>query len=101
MKRAPVLLLTLCLSGTLVRAETASESDIRAEMGTLRATVEELRLMESRLAASENKVQAQENSVEDLRVELIATKTELRHFKERAEEMEKKMAGNNGRNRKL
>lgn len=101
MKRAPVLLLTLCLSGALVRAETASESDIRAELGALRATVEELRLMESRLAASENKVQAQENSAEDLRAELIATKMELRHFKERAEEMEKKMAGNNGRNRKL
>ncbi|XP_044023244.1 complement C1q-like protein 2 [Siniperca chuatsi] len=92
MKSATALLLTLCLSGALVQAETASHSDISAELGALRATVEELRLMESRLAASESKVQAQEDSVKDLRAELDVTKKELLQYKEQAEEMGKKLA---------
>uniref|UniRef100_A0A8C9XI21 C1q domain-containing protein n=1 Tax=Sander lucioperca TaxID=283035 RepID=A0A8C9XI21_SANLU len=51
MKSATALLLILCLSGALVQAEMASQSDISAELGALRASVEELRLMENRLAA--------------------------------------------------
>lgn len=95
MKRATAFLLTLCLLGALVQAETASQSDISAELGALRATVEELKMMESRLAASESKVQAQENSVTDLRAELDVTFVVI-HYKEQAEEMGKRLAGNNG-----
>lgn len=91
MKSATALLLILCLSGALVQAEMASQSDISAELGALRASVEELRLMENRLAASESNVQAQENTVKELRAELDVTKTELLHYKEQAEKMEKKL----------
>ncbi|XP_031165814.1 complement C1q-like protein 2 [Sander lucioperca] len=93
MKSATALLLILCLSGALVQAEMASQSDISAELGALRASVEELRLMENRLAASESNVQAQENTVKELRAELDVTKTELLHYKEQAEKMEKKLDG--------
>ncbi|XP_045917868.1 complement C1q-like protein 2 [Micropterus dolomieu] len=93
MKSATALLLTLCLSGPLVQAETALQSDISAELGALRATVEELRLMEDRLAVSESKVQAQEKYIKDLRAELDVTKMELLQYKEQAEEMEKKQTG--------
>eukprot|EP00064_Thunnus_orientalis_P010546 superscaffoldBa00001441_g10572 len=92
MKSATALLLTLCLSGALVQAETASGSDLSHEVRALRATVEELRLMESRLAASELKVKDQENSVKDLRTELDVTKTELLLYHEKAKELEKKLA---------
>ncbi|XP_042356631.1 complement C1q-like protein 4 [Plectropomus leopardus] len=92
MKCAQVLLLTLWLSGALDQAESASQSDISAELGALRATVEELKLMERKVAASEGKIRAQENAVEDLRAELDVTKTMLLQYKEQAEETAKKLA---------
>lgn len=60
------MLLTLGLSGVLVKAEKSSQSDLSVVLGALKAMMEELRLLEIRLAASECKEQALENSGKDL-----------------------------------
>lgn len=77
MKSATALLLTLCLSGAL---ETASQSDFSAELGNLKTTVE-----------------AQAQAIAGLTADLDATKTDLINYKGKAEEKEKKLAGNNGK----
>ncbi|KAM6913133.1 complement C1q-like protein 3 [Xenentodon cancila] len=83
-----LLLLSVCLSGALVRAET---TDLDAQLQALRTSVAKLMPMQSRLAAAEQTVQDQGKLIMELRSELDAAKADLLHYKEQAKEMQKQL----------